>query len=142
MRSFLLFFISAVLVHAKQDEFEIIHLEAVTNKTTDLPPMEQFKASPALFIVGCISMFFLILVSNAGGLSGAGSIIPIMLVCFSMTMTQAVPISAFVACITTLLRFVMNFNQMHPQNKDKLALNYDIVQLVMPSVFLGSMIGV
>lgn len=31
---------------------------------------------------------------------------------------------------------------MHPTNPDKLSLNYDIVKLTMPSVFLGSMIGV
>ena len=31
---------------------------------------------------------------------------------------------------------------MHPQNPEKLSLNYDIVTLTMPSVFLGSMIGV
>ena len=87
-------------------------------------------------------MGLLIMVSNAGGLSGAGSIIPIMLICFDMDMSKAVPVSAFVAVVSTLLRFVLNFSQMHPDNNEKLALNYDIVTLVMPSVFLGSMIGV
>lgn len=87
-------------------------------------------------------MGLLICVSNAGGLSGAGSIIPIMLICFDMDMSKAVPVSAFVAVVSTTLRFILNFNQMHPDNNEKLSLNYDIVTLVMPSVFLGSMIGV
>ena len=87
-------------------------------------------------------MGILMCISNAGGLSGAGSIIPMMLVFFSMNMTRAVPISAFVAVSSTLLRFVVNFGQKHPDNPDKLSLDYDIVELVMPSVFIGSMIGV
>ena len=87
-------------------------------------------------------MSMLILLSNAGGLSGAGSIIPLMLIFFDMDMAKAVPVSAFVAVVSTTLRFIINFNQMHPTNPEKLSLNYEIVQLVMPSVFLGSMLGV
>lgn len=87
-------------------------------------------------------MGLLICVSNAGGLSGAGSIIPIMLICFDMDMSKAVPVSAFVAVVSTTLRFIINFKQLHPHNKGKLSLNYDIVTLVMPSVFMGSMVGV
>lgn len=55
-------------------------------------------------------MFVLITVSNMGGLSGAGSNIPIMLIFFDMNMEQAVPLSAFVAVCGTVFRFVLNFN--------------------------------
>ena len=103
---------------------------------------EQFKRNPHKFIIGLILMSMLILLSNAGGLSGAGSIIPLMLIFFDMDMAKAVPVSAFVAVVSTTLRFIINFNQMHPTNPEKLSLNYEIVQLVMPSVFLGSMLGV
>jgi uncharacterized membrane protein YfcA len=48
--------------------------------------------------------------SNAGGLSGAGSNIPIMLIFFNMTMEIAVPVSAFVAVCATSFRFLLNFN--------------------------------
>lgn len=87
-------------------------------------------------------MALLICLSNAGGLSGAGSIIPLMLICFDMDMKMAVPCSAFVAVISTGLRFMMNFNQRHPNDANRLALDYEVVKLVMPAVFLGSMVGV
>ena len=87
-------------------------------------------------------MGILITLSNAGGLSGAGSNIPIMLICFNMDMAEAVPISAFVAVCATMLRFMLNFNQMHPKNPKRLAINYEVVTLVMPAVFLGSLLGV
>ena len=87
-------------------------------------------------------MFFLIALSNAGGLSGAGSNIPIMLIFFNMTMETAVPVSAFVAVCATSFRFLLNFKQMHPNNKDRNCINYEIVSLAMPAVFLGSFFGV
>jgi uncharacterized membrane protein YfcA len=55
-------------------------------------------------------MSVLICLSNAAGLSGAGSIIPIMLIFFNMDMEKAVPVSAFVAVVSTSLRFIINFN--------------------------------
>ena len=101
----------------------------------------MFK-NPKMEITGLFLMGILICLSNAGGLSGAGSNIPIMLIFFKMDMSEAVPVSAFVAVVATLLRFLLNFNQMHPNNKQRLSINYEIVRLVMPSVFFGSMVGV
>lgn len=102
----------------------------------------QFADKPGKFITGIICMAVLICLSNAGGLSGAGSIIPLMLICFDMDMNMAVPCSAFVAVISTSLRFFLNFDQRHPEDENRLALDYEVVKLVMPAVFLGSMIGV
>jgi len=61
-------------------------------------------------VAGSILMYILITLSNMGGLSGAGSNIPIMLIFFSLSMAESVPASAFVAVCGTLFRFVMNFN--------------------------------
>jgi uncharacterized membrane protein YfcA len=57
-------------------------------------------------------------------------------------MTEAVPVSAFVAVCATLLRFILNFNQKHPNNSARLTINYEIVMLAMPAVFWGSLVGV
>ena len=84
----------------------------------------------------------LIALSNAGGLSADGSNIPIMLIFFSLDMSEAVTISAFVAVCTTVFRFILNFNQRHPKNPERVAINYEIVQLTMPCVFLGSFLGI
>ena len=70
--------------------------------------------NPLMESIGLIVMLLLIALSAAGGLSGGGSNIPLMLIFFSMTMDVAVPISAFVALSSTVLRFVYNFNESHP----------------------------
>ena len=92
--------------------------------------------------IGLFLMCILIALSNAGGLSGAGSNIPIMLIFFNMDMENAVPVSAFVAVCATSFRFLLNFNQKHPRNPQRNCINYELVLLAMPAVFLGSFFGV
>jgi uncharacterized membrane protein YfcA len=80
--------------------------------------------------------------SNAGSLSGAGSIIPLLLIFFDLHMSEAVPVSAFVTVCATCFRFLLNFNQMHPYSEERVAINYEVVEITMPFVFLGSFYGV
>jgi len=87
-------------------------------------------------------MFILITMSNSAGLSGGGGGVPIMLIFFNFTMTQAVPASAFVAVCATTFRFYINFKERHPRKPERVRINYEIIMLAMPSVFLGSFIGV
>ena len=101
-----------------------------------------FQNNVGLEIFGSVLMLILIALSNAGGLSGAGTNIPIMLICFSMEMEEAVPISGFVAVTATVFRFILNYNQKHPGNPERNSINYEVVMITMPCVFLGSFIGV
>jgi uncharacterized membrane protein YfcA len=87
-------------------------------------------------------MFILIALSNAGGISGAASTIPVMLIFFDLEMDQAVPISSFVAVFATVFRFIINFNQKHPKNIERNTINYEVISVTMPFVFLGSFLGV
>jgi len=52
----------------------------------------------------------------------------------------------FFAFIASLTRFIVNFNQKHPNPKKakhgKVAIDYELIQLVMPIVYLGTIIGV
>ena len=84
--------------------------------------------NPTMEIIGLVIMIILMILSTAGGLSGAGSNIPLMLIFFKMPMEVAVPISSFVGVVSTLFRFVLNFSKRHPyfdnvdpDNKDKRA---------------------
>jgi uncharacterized membrane protein YfcA len=92
--------------------------------------------------IGCVLLFTLVALSNAGGLSGGGSIIPIRLIFFDLHMHEAVPVSGFVAVCTTCFRFLLNFNQMHPYAPERCAINYEVIEITMPFVFLGSFYGV
>ena len=71
---------------------------------------QPFETDVVTESIGLVLMWILITLSNAGGLSGAGTNIPIMLLFFNMEMTEAVPISGFVAVVATVFRFILNFN--------------------------------
>ena len=86
---------------------------ADTNSTAVVdPPIKMTRPfeDPLMHSIGTVLMFVLIALSNAGGLSGAGSNIPIMLIFFNLEMNEAVPISAAVAVTATVFRFIMNFS--------------------------------
>ena len=93
------------------------------------PPFKMTKPfeDPVMHSIGAVLMFVLIALSNAGGLSGAGSNIPIMLIFFTMDMKEAVPISGFVAVVATVMRFVLGFNKKHPHSDKRTAINYEVV---------------
>jgi uncharacterized membrane protein YfcA len=92
--------------------------------------------------IGTVLMLGLIGLSNAGGLSGAGSNIPIILIFYNLNMDRAVPLSACVACMATMFRYVYNFKGVHPRDSKRNLINYEMVMVSMPLVFLGSFIGV
>jgi len=119
--------------------------EQIDLKTTVRASAQKEKMPfrhPVMETVGTVLMFILIALSNAGGLSGAGSNIPIMLIFFELEMHEAVPISAFVAVCATVYRFFVNFSQKHPNDPKRNCINYEVVEITMPFVFLGSFYGV
>jgi len=87
-------------------------------------------------------MVLLITLSNAGGLSGASENIPILLIFFKMDMATAVPLSPVIAICATGFRFGINFNKSHPNRPERNLINYEVVTVAVPLVFLGSLIGV
>jgi len=92
-------------------------------------------------IIGMVLMVILVTLSVAGGLSGAGSNIPLMLIFFGMDMNNAIPVSNVCAVCSTVFRFILNFNVKHPNCPERACINYEIILLVMPAIFFGSMIG-
>ena len=103
---------------------------------------KPFVDNVLLEIIGCVLMFLLIAISNAGGVSGAGMNIPFMLIFFNLTMEESIPLSAFVGTVATTFRFLLNYNQKHPHRPERNTINYEVIEITMPAVFLGTFIGV
>ena len=84
----------------------------------------------------------MITAATAGGLSGAGIIIPVMLIFLQMDMQDAVPISTCIGSCSAIFRFIINFNKKHPNRPERNLVNYELVTLVLPLVFVGGLLGV
>ena len=84
---------------------------------------ERFHQKPfknvKMEVIGLVIMVVLIALSVAGGLSGGGSNIPLMLIFFGMGMDVAVPLSGFCAVSSTVYRYAVNWNVSHPTVKER-----------------------
>lgn len=125
-----------------EEQIQKVELAEAADDTGVKEHKRPFTEQVEMEIAGTIIMAILIALSNAGGLSGAGTNIPIMLIFFDMDMKVAVPISGFVAVSATVFRFIINYRQLHPTNPNKLSINYEVVMIAIPPVFMGSFIGV
>ena len=92
-------------------------------------------------IIGTIILPFLIAMANAGGIGGGGIIVPMCMLFFSFGTKEAVAVSTFTIFVSSVTRFIFNFKQKHPR-KDTVAIDYGLATVMLPTVMLGSLLGV
>ena len=99
-----------------------------------------------LDIVGFILITMMIILANAGGLGGGGTLTPFMLIFLRLSIFECVPLANFFGFVAAATRFIINFKQKHPNPKKekdgKLAIEYEIITLTMPILYLGTFFGV
>ena len=76
--------------------------------------------------------------SNVAGIGGGGVAIPVVMAMFKFTTKPAIAISSFSIFLTTLSRFIMNFKEAHPENKNRVSIDYDLVSIMMPTTLAGA----
>ena len=91
--------------------------------------------------VGTIVFAAFMLLANVGGIGGGGVAIPLAMTFFNLSMKPAVAISSFSIMMSTLARFVFNFNERHPDKKHCCSIDYGLTIVMMPLNLIGSMIG-
>lgn len=92
--------------------------------------------------LGILVCSIMTLLANAGGLGGGGIIIPFMMIFFYLPIKECVPIANFFGFAAAFIRFCLNFKMKHPNKKERLVIDYEIIQLTMPLLYLGTLIGV
>ena len=79
--------------------------------------------------------------ANAGGVGGGGLVIPCFIVFFYFDERETVALAALANAEASLIRFVLNFNDRHPEKKQTM-IDYDLVIMMLPLALLGSIIGI
>lgn len=77
---------------------------------------KAFPAEPTEWI-GFVMMGAIIGFANAGGIGGGGLLMPIIIIFFGADVSDGTPISNFCIVISAIMRFIINFKQMHPDRK-------------------------
>jgi uncharacterized membrane protein YfcA len=79
--------------------------------------------------------------SVMAGIGGGGIVVPLCMMFFNFGTKEAIPLSGFSIFACSLLRFIMNINSKHPE-KDAVAIDYNLAIVMLPTVLMGSLIGV
>ncbi|TNV78400.1 hypothetical protein FGO68_gene12330 [Halteria grandinella] len=97
-------------------------------------------------ILGIIFLLGMSFLANAGGLGGGGLLTPFMMIFLKLSIFECVPVANFFGWLAAATRFVVNYRQKHPNPlkaaDGKVSLEYEIVTLAMPLLYLGTLFGV
>lgn len=110
--------------------------------------MSEIELTPFTFpitgleIVGVITVFLVTVLANAGGIGGGGLNIPFMSIFLGLSIKECVPIANFSGFIAPFIRFILNFKQRHPTRKERVVVDYELISLTMPIIYLGTLFGV
>jgi len=100
----------------------------------------------AMEIIGIFVLMFMTFLANAGGLGGGGILTPFMMIFLKLSIFECVPLANVFGLIAAATRFIVNFSQKHPNPKKaakgKLSIEYEIISLTMPILYLGTLFGV
>ena len=76
-----------------------------------------------------------------GGIGGGGVVVPLVMIFFDFETKKAIAISGFSIMWCSISRFIYNRNKKHPE-KDAVCMDYGIATVMLPTVLMGSLIGV
>jgi uncharacterized membrane protein YfcA len=84
---------------------------------------------------------FVMLLSNVAGIGGGGIAIPLAMYFFNLSMKPAIAISSFAIMLSTIARFIFNFDERHPEKPGCVSIDYGMTNVMMPLTMLGSLVG-
>ena len=116
----------------------------VTEVITDPRYMMKELVLPpsALEIIGVFVIIFMAAISSAGGLGAGATLAPFVMIFFGLSIFECIPLSNFFGLLSSITRFLMNVKTKHPNNNKRLVIYYEIVELTMPILYVGTLIGV
>ncbi len=92
-------------------------------------------------IIGIVVLSILMMLCTLAGIGGGGVVVPLLSVFFTFDFKEAAAISGFSILMCSMVRFVYNFKQMHPEKK-AVSIDYGLAIVMLPTVMMGSYIGV
>ena len=89
-------------------------------------------------MIGVFVFAFVMALCTVAGIGGGGIAISLIIAFFNFPTKEAVAISSLSILMCTIMRFVYNFNTMHPEKKGMVLIDYSLVTIMMPTTIAGS----
>lgn len=117
---------------SKVEYYKCIEGECVHKKFWPLLEMEW---------VGLVCIWFLVALSNLGGIGGGGLCIPLIILFNDWGPTSAAQQVPFYNFLAAFVRFFYNLNKKHPLIPHRTVIDYNMVAIFVPFNLLGRTIG-
>jgi len=92
-------------------------------------------------MIGVFTFAFIMALCTVAGIGGGGVAISLIIAFFNFQTKQAVAISSLSILMCTIMRYVYNFNTMHPEKNGVVLIDYSLVAIMMPTTIAGSQVG-
>lgn len=94
-----------------------------------------------IFVAGCITLFFGVLICSSAGVGGGGINVPILLLIFGYGFTTSVNYSYYMVLGNEIAQFIINLQQPHPFKRHAPLVNWELVTILSPAQLMGSNLG-
>ena len=91
--------------------------------------------------IGTVVLTILMTLAVMSGIGGGGIIVSLLMVFFSLDTKRAIAVSGVTILVGSLTRFITTMKKRHP-DKDATVIDYGISNVMLPTVLIGSLIGV
>jgi uncharacterized membrane protein YfcA len=84
----------------------------------------------------------LLLLANMGGIGGGGLLVPVGLTFFGFDVKNAIYLSNLSICVSSLIRYLLNFKKPHPLKKGRgILVDMSLSALMLPMIVSGVSCG-
>jgi len=92
--------------------------------------------------VGTFVLIIIMTLATMGGIGGGGVVVFLIKYLLYFSLQQAVALSGFSIFACSVMRYFLTADKRHPEKKTAVALDYGLATVMMPTVMMGSFIGV
>jgi uncharacterized membrane protein YfcA len=93
-------------------------------------------------IVGTLVLILIMTLATMGGIGGGGVVVFLIKYLLFFSLKEAVALSNFSIFTCSVMRYFLTADKRHPEKKTVVALDYGLATVMMPTVLMGSFIGV
>ena len=93
-------------------------------------------------VVGTFVLSTIVSIATMGGIGGGGIVIVLIQRLLYFELKEAIAISGFTIFTCSLTRYIITLDKRHPEKPSNVALDYGLATVMMPTVLMGSFIGV
>jgi uncharacterized membrane protein YfcA len=93
-------------------------------------------------IVGTFVLVVIMALATMGGIGGGGVVVLLIQRLLYFELKEAIALSGFSIFTCAVTRYIITLDSRHPEKKTNVALDYGLASVMMPTVLMGSFIGV